>query len=196
MSFFTKRKQLFILVVVGIFFIIGCWMNFNSDDQFELEENFERLSLNGEAESEKSSKIFVHICGCVKNPGVYEMDEGSRLMDVVESAGGFEYNADRESENLARVVQDEEKITIAEAGQISKSSEVSMQSNNEVKSSKVSINVATKAELEKLPGVGEKKAELIIQYRKEHKFKSIDEVKLIKGIGDKTYEKMKSLIRI
>lgn len=194
MSFFTKRKQLFILVVVGIFFIIGYWMNSDYKNNIEFGFESEEFDSKEELDQKTEAEIYVHICGAVKNPGVYKVDNGSRLIDVVDKAGGFEYNADKESENLARTVEDEEKIIIAEIGKnIANTSESQV---IEVSDGKISLNSASKTELETLPGIGEKKAELIIEYRQKHRFKTIDEVKLINGIGDKTYEKLKSKVRI
>jgi len=206
MTFFTKRKQLFILVVVMVvFFLIGQSIVTNRKNEmlFEKSDNMENDFLNIEFDNSKANddEIFVHIYGSVEKAGVYQMNVGDRICDVVEKAGGFKYNADKNALNLSEVVVDEQKIEIPAIDYgLENNSKISENAvNNDIINSgdgKININSADSKSLETLPGVGEKKAVLIIEYRKTHKFKSKEELKKIKGIGEKTFQKIESLIKI
>jgi len=158
--------------------------------------------------------IMVYIIGTVKNPDVYALTDGSRVIDAVNAAGGFTDDADRESVNLSSRVYDTQEIKIYRVGE-NRASETAApditaspaqtpgqtaaaaQPSAAVVSQKVNINTATKAELETLPGIGDVIAGNIIKYREDNGgFKSIDEIKNVDRIGDKTFEKLKDLITI
>ena len=145
----------------------------------------------GEAEAEEVvSEIQVHVAGEVNNPGLYKLKDGSRVWDAVQAAGGFTKNADQNSLNLAKTLEDGEQVMIPAIGGTSSSGEASGSNNG-----KVNINTADLATLETLSGVGPATAQKIIDYRNAHgKFKSIEEIKKVSGIGEKTYEKFKDKI--
>ena len=132
--------------------------------------------------------IYVDIDGAVKNPGVYLLAEGSRVIDAINMAGGLEEGAFTRNINKAGKLTDGEKIYIPAEGE---SNAESFQSNN-----LININTASAELLMTLPGIGEVYAERIIEYRTNKKFSSIEEIKNIQGIGDKTFEKLKELISI
>lgn len=128
--------------------------------------------------------VFVHVTGSVANPGVYELESGSRVLDAVQAAGGFTDDADAQSCNLARVIQDSEQIHIPSASE-SRQPETG-QVDQTPSSSKVNINTATQAELESLPGIGETTARKIIADRSSNgPFKSVEDLTRVSGIGDK-----------
>ena len=161
----------------------------------------------------------VYITGEVKNPGIYELEENSRIKDVIEKAGGLKETADITDINLATILQDEDKITIptkdktmeekqnTERIQSNKQSKTTEKSQNTTsistnttgknQNTKVNINTATQTELETLPGIGPSTASKIVSYRKENgKFKSIEEIKKVNGIGESKYKKIKELIKV
>lgn len=161
----------------------------------------------------------VYITGEVKNPGIYELEENSRIKDVIEKAGGLKETADITDINLATILQDEDKITIPskEENKQEKQNTENIQSNKQSKTTeksqnttsistnttgknqntKVNINTATQTELETLPGIGPSIASKIVNYRKENgKFKSIEEIKKVNGIGESKYKKIKELIKV
>lgn len=108
----------------------------------------------------------------------------------MQAAGGFTKNADQNSLNLAKTLEDGEQVMIPAIGGTSSGAEASGSSNG-----KVNINTADLATLETLSGVGPATAQKIIDYRNAHgKFKSIEEIKKVSGIGEKTYEKFKDKI--
>lgn len=163
------------------------------DEKIEFEED-----QVGSFERPIEQKMPVFICGEVKVPGVYEIESGSLIQDVLIEAGGFTEEANREATNLAKAVTAHEKIYIPKVGEeIDKvvDSYDNIKSGSE--SGRININTADSVELEKLPGIGEVKAVQIIAYRKENGlFKSLDELKNVSGIGDKTYESLLEHITI
>jgi len=151
------------------------------------------------------SKVYIDISGAVVNPGVYELKEGDRVIDVLKVCGGLSVEADRpwvdQNINRARPLKDGEKIYIPKVGEVGAIHESPLQTEilgisdniNEL----VNINRATVAELDKLPGVGPAIAQRIIDYRQEKGgFVSVEEIKLVSGIGDKMFENIKDLIEI
>lgn len=158
----------------------------------ESEEDFEKEKQLKENEVEKSEKIFVHVCGEVKKEGVYELSEGSRVVDAIRLAGGLTKKANKRGVNQAELIQDGAQIYIP-------SKEEGMESENSSKSSsgKINLNSASKEELMTLPGIGEKKAIDIIKYRSENGgFKDISEIKNIRGIKENLFNKIKDKITV
>lgn len=145
-------------------------------------------------------KCYVHICGAVKKPGVYEVSKGARIFEAVDLAGGFTKDADKNFINQAASVEDGQQIYIPskeevlkeESGKASGTIPGTGQPGN---SGKVNINTATKEELCSLPGIGQAKADSIIDYRTNHgRFQNIEELKQIDGIKDGVYNKIKDKI--
>ncbi len=136
-----------------------------------------------------STDIFVHVTGAVAKPGVYAAETGSRVFDIVAMAGGFTKKADQASVNLARLVSDGEQLLVFErtsANSVASSS--SKSSVGSVMSTLVSLNRATQAELEDLPGVGPTLAQRIIDWRSANGgFKSLEDLLEVGGIGDKLF---------
>lgn len=161
----------------------------------ELEE-YDSEKLKEETVKETNSKgqpstILVDIKGAVVHEGVYELRVGSRVKDGIEKAGGFLTEADRMKVNLAQIVQDEMMIYVPKIGeQVQSVHTPGMQEEQ-----KISVNVATKEELEKIPGVGPKKAENIMNYREENgPFQKVEDLLEVDGIGEKSLEKIKDYI--
>lgn len=184
-------------------------------DEETKNEEVEKENVEEETEGiDYVDKKYVHIDGAVKTSGVIEIEDGMRLKDVIKKAGGLTKDADTSSINLAGFIDDGEKIYIPSKKEVQEfrkndnntSSNVNSKNNkknsiatNEVvkRSGKVNINRAGRAELTTLTGVGDKTADMIIKYRKEKgKFKSISDIKNIKGIGDAKYDKMKNHITV
>ena len=140
--------------------------------------------------------VSVYLCGAVQKPDVYEVAKGTRLNEVLKLADGFREDAAKDAVNLAATVEDGSMIrvpTIDEAAKNVESADAGLVA--EEHSGKVDLNRAEKAELMTLPGVGERKAEQILAYRKAHgKFRSIEEIKNIPGIKEKAFEKLKDSI--
>ena len=183
-----------------IFLILICLFFISCTNQDDFTDNDLKLNLyNEDAANENNSdetnkKIFVHITGEVLRSGVYEMKIGSRVIDVVNEAGGFTANANQEAVNLAEKVKDGIKIYIPNKDEkINSNSNASDNSNN---SSVIDINSATKEQLMSLPAVGEKTADSILKYREENEFKNFTDLLKVSGIGKKKLEGFKGLISI
>ena len=164
--------------------------------QSVLEESKEPLSeleiLATESPTEPVM-IYVHICGEVNHPGVYELPEGSRIFEAVEAAGGFTEEAAQASLNLAQMISDEAQIVIL----TQKEAEEKVRLEREQAAGIVNINTASKEQLMTLTGIGESRAEDIIRYRKESGgFQSIEEIKNVPGIKESAYLKIKDSITV
>lgn len=139
------------------------------------------------------SPIVVHVSGAVAKPSVYSLPAGSRVQSVIEAAGGALEGADLTRTNLARLLVDGEQVHIFLLGDTSTPEFPSAS----LTTSKININTATQKELETLPGIGPAKAGDIIAYRTQNgPFRTIDDIINVRGIGDKTFESLKELIRI
>lgn len=160
-----------------------------------------------EVEEVKVEEVPVYICGEVRVPGVYYVSAYAIINEVVEKSGGFTDTADQTAINLASPIVANEKIIVPKIGEeIDKladsydnrerieSSSVSLQTS-ESQSMLINLNTATKEQLMTLNGIGEVKAMAILAYRQEKGiFNSIDEIKNISGIGEKTFEKIRQFI--
>lgn len=161
---------------------------------------------------DKPQNVTCDISGAVKNQGVYTLKKGARLNELITAAGGLKTNAQIKNVNRALILNDQDKIRIpykgekitkkeivesyssdsAEPNSAEVASDTSVAENN-----KVNINTADAAQLQKLNGIGEKKAQQIISYRQKNgQFKAIDELKQVSGIGDKTFAGLKDQLEI
>ena len=140
------------------------------------------------------SVIYVDIGGAVKNPGLYELEKGARVKDGITAAGGIVGNADTSQINLAKKLNDEEKLYIPKIGE--QAPAPSAQAASPAVKGPVSIQNGSKEDLMTLPGVGEKTADKIIEYRTAHPFTAVEDLKEVPGIGDKTFESLKNNIQL
>lgn len=139
--------------------------------------------------------IYVHVCGAVKNPGVYELPAGSRNYEAVEAAGGFAEDACEDYLNMAAVLADGSRLeipTMEEAETMEESVRPA-----EASDGKVNINTADIEKLCTLPGVGEGRAKAIIEYReKQGGFRKKEDIMQVSGIGEKMFERMEAYLKV
>lgn len=176
------------------------------------EEETEAAAGAQAAESSAEKAVcFIHICGAVEQPGVYELAEGSRVFEAVELAGGLTEDACGEYLNQAQEITDGMKIYIPTKEQVGngdadgspeavfgisegKSADSGGNSSAE-KDGLVNINTADKNGLMTLPGIGESRAESIIAYRQENgSFAEIEDIMQVSGIKEGAYQKLKDKI--
>ena len=139
--------------------------------------------------------VFVDIKGEVKKPGVYQMKAGDRVKDAIDAAGGLTAEADSQKVNLAQRVEDQMVIVVPKVGEEAEAIPAGVTSKETSKEGKVNINTATVEELKTLKGVGEKKAEAIIEYRKKNgSFKTKEDLMKVRGIGKKLFESFEERI--
>ena len=153
------------------------------------------LAEKTEVSTTQEAVIFVDIKGAVKNPGVYQMKSGDRVKDALDAAGGLTGEADSQKVNLAQRVEDQMVIVVPKVGEEATEIPVGGTSKEAAKDGKVNINTATVEELKTLKGVGEKKAEAIIEYRKKNgSFKTKEDLMKVRGIGKKLFESFQERI--
>lgn len=147
--------------------------------------------------------VFAYICGEVYSPGVYGVGTGGRVVDVLELAGGFTQNAASDFINLAETVRDGMKIYVPSLEETEGMSpglsdfEGGVTGESDAAKKIININSADKELLKTLPGIGETKAEAIINYRnKSGGFKAPEDIMNVKGIGESTYGNIKDLITV
>lgn len=141
---------------------------------------------------EQKKIIIIDVKGAVFKEGVYEMKEGDRVKEAVEKAGGLLPDADVKKVNLAQMVQDQMLLYVP-----NKNEPVQEGTTFSKSEGKVQINTASKEQLEKITGIGSRKAESILKYREEHgPFQKIEDLLEIDGIGAKSLEKIKDQIII
>ncbi len=190
-----KKAGIVVLVIVlGLVVSI-----FKNGGQEEANAQAEEATVSTE---ETAAMIYVDVGGEVKNPSVVELPDGSRVTDAITAAGGLTEQADLTDINRAAFVSDGEKIYIP--SQVSELEDDGLSAGEgggggTAKSSdgRININTADSTQLQELTGVGPATAEKIIDYRKQNgRFQSIEDIKNVSGIGDKTYEKLKDHIKV
>ena len=208
-----KQKIILIIIIICIIIFISIYIikkinNSNSYISMETEE-IERKEENIDdtflSEDKKKNEIVIHITGAVVKEGIVKVENGSRISDVIEKAGGITENADLSKINLAYIVEDGQKIYVPrlddeddvttvkdDAGE-----QVIKEDDNKSSFNKVNINTATQTELETLNGIGTSTALKIINYRNESgNFKKIEDIKNVPGIGDSKFESIKEYISV
>ncbi|PWA12500.1 competence protein ComE [Pueribacillus theae] len=203
---FSKREKIMAIVVVSSLLLAG-WAFLNKEKDEDAAIFFQEEMLqneNGEKNNEEPveeaavQEIMIDVKGAVKNPGVYTMEQGDRVIDAIEKSGGLLKNADEKQINLAGMIKDEMVIYVPKHGEEAETPIVTQNNPNVAEGGdKVKINSASSEELQKLPGIGPAKAEAIISYREENgAFKSVDDLLNVSGIGVKSLEKLKDIITI
>ena len=153
------------------------------------------LAEKTEVSTTQETVIFVDIKGAVKNPGVYHMKVGDRVKDALEAAGGLTEEADSQKVNLAKRLEDQMVIVVPKVGEEAEEIPAGETRKEATKEGKVNINTATVEELKTLKGVGEKKAEAIIEYRKKNgSFQTKEDLMKVRGIGKKLFESFQERI--
>lgn len=141
--------------------------------------------------------ITVDVKGAVKQPGVYELRSNSRVHDAIYKAGGMTADANSQSVNLAQKLTDEAVIYVAKEGEDVRSESPATSSAPAEKTGKVRLNRATESELQTVSGIGQKRAQDIIAYREANgPFRSVDDLKNVSGIGEKTLEKLRDAFTV
>ncbi|WP_232319558.1 MULTISPECIES: helix-hairpin-helix domain-containing protein [Sporosarcina] len=211
-SFFTEKWRTLIIPIAAFAVLSTVWFfprepsdQLSEERGQSLFEPIETTEENKEVEAPielvaeaVSVAILVDVKGAVKHPGLYSMQEGDRLLDAVDKAGGYTEAADTRLLNHAQRLQDESVVYVPIAGEeppVYEQPAAASTSSSESSASKVNINAANESEFQTLPGIGPAKATAIVQYREEHgAFSQLDGIKNVSGIGDKTFEKLEPLI--
>jgi len=147
------------------------------------------LGSGGDAIVVESPSLFVHVTGAVMRPGLFELAEGSRVIDAIAAAGGFTDEANRDQLNLARLLTDGEQFAVPAAGDDVDAAAAS--------DGRVNLNTADAAALDTLPRIGPAMAARILAWREANgRFASVDDLRNIAGIGDATFEGLRDLVTV
>ncbi|MFQ3548846.1 MAG: helix-hairpin-helix domain-containing protein [Armatimonadota bacterium] len=228
---FTKYQIAVILIVITSL-ILGLGFAYNKGkNDVEIVQNASMIDSKLSNFNPKKGDVVFHITGAVNSPGLYSLPKGSRIYEALKVAGNASQDADLDKINLAKQIDDGEKIDVpfkdrqannkndnsinsaVITGVINQSSDTTqnyISKNNKNQnipqnfnksqpslSSKININTASQSELESLPGIGPAYAKRIIEYRNmSGGFKSLEQIMEIKGIGQKTYEKLRPYITL
>lgn len=200
----------FLFICTGIlYFLSTLEKDKNSAVLYQLNETVEVNNVTEESDTESDvpetrleapttvKMICIHVCGEVVLPGIYEVEQGSRLWDAIESAGGLTESAAADYINLAQIILDGEKIVVPSINEVDgyPKSEKDKNQTQASSNSLVNINTASLEELKTLSGIGQSRAESIISYRENNgPFAKIEDIMKISGIKEAAFEKIKNHI--
>lgn len=194
-----RKIRKYIYVITIVIFAIFCVMviirkNELKDNNINYIVNNEDIIVNNEKEDNEEEYIYVDIKGEVINPNVYKIKKGLRVIDVIDLAGGLTEESDTSNINLSKIVTDEMVIVIKSKNNddIYIDSDVDINNNNKL----IDINNCSIDELLTLPGIGEAKANNIIEYRKKNKFNTINDIMNVSGISELLFNKIKEYIKV
>lgn len=208
--YFEQDKKLLVKVITGIIFLVIAFSFYlmkdkAGNDPMTVSSIPESGAENAEKQEEESVEakeviIMIDISGAVAQPSVVALPEGSRIFEAVEKAGGFTAEADTRVINQAEILTDGQKLYIPTKQEVEESlagvpSVNPSYQTGASQSGLININTADSETLQRLSGVGPATAEKIIDYRnKNGKFKTIEEIKNVSGIDEKTFEKFRDKI--
>ncbi|MGF3227022.1 helix-hairpin-helix domain-containing protein [Facklamia sp. P12932] len=211
------RNKPFLLILVAcvcVFMMLNQNNLLRDTVDLQAEEHSLVLEMTSqENETTVLKQLYVDLKGAVMKPGVYQLQQGSRLIDLIDKAGGFTEDAAQDSLNLALLLEDQMMVTVYSQSEWDtliineqsqqKTSALNQElmlvgsSNKEERQTLININTADQAELETLPQIGPSKAQKIIQYRQDHgSFQATEDILQVSGIGPKTFEGLKDLITV
>ena len=189
-SCFSVRDKVILVILVALLAAGVVWRIYRPAALIPGMEKVDPLTEVQHPQEGEPELITVHLVGAVQTPGVYRLAAGSRVHEALELAGGPTDDADLERVNLARPLYDGEQVVFYRAGE-------SPAPGSNPGSSKININLATAEELIDLPGIGEVRAQRIIEYREKHGFfTDITEIMDVSGIGTGIFNQIKDLITI
>ena len=195
----VKRGKRYICIafILAVLLLSGCnessieYTEYEATEGVEAVEEEETEYKENTTEISESKHCYVHICGNISKPGVYEAKSDERVVDIVVKAGGFTPEADENAVNLASYVEDGQKIYIPST------EENYIEGKELVDDGKININTAEESQLTTISGIGPSRAKSIIEYRESNgAFKRIEDIKKVSGIGDASFNKMKEQISV
>lgn len=187
------------VVAAGVVFCCSCADTNNKVTIIEEDVADGIMLTESERETDASYEtgtqtgVWVYVCGEVKDPGVYYLEESSRILDAIEMAGGMTEDADRVHLNLASPIEDGQQIYVPN---VSENSENQLAAYTDEGSGLIDLNTASLEELKTLPGIGDSKASAIIEYRKNTPFETIEDIMNVSGIKENSFQKIKDMIKV
>ena len=189
---FTRRQALAgALVLAALLVFVG---RFVVQTEARAEESPAASVIPQEAPPPEPARLVVHVAGAVRNPGLYRLDDGSRVADAVALAGGPGPKADLTAVNLAAPLVDGTQVIVPRVGDAGGASAASAPAGT-APAGPVRLNSATLEQLDALPGIGPVTAQQIIQYREQSgPFRSVDDLDAVPGIGPARLEQLRGLV--
>ena len=183
-----------VLVIIGTVFFVQT-MQPNQPEAIVVQTNTAEKPEDSFSQPETiKNELVVHVAGAVQNPGVYTLQDGSRVEDAITRAQLLP-ESDADALNRAALLSDGQKIVVPFAGEAQISNPSTESETGTMPNDKVNLNHATLAQLMTLPGIGEVKAQAIMQYRQEHNgFQTIDQLLQVSGIGSAIYSQIAHLV--
>ena len=213
----NKKKVIVVIVILVVISLLGYYfLVYQKEDDIISVENSE-ISIEEENNINDDETIIVDIKGHVNKPGVYSFkpNDNARINDLISKAGGLLKDADTSTINLAKKIEDEMIIIVYSKSEVTNftktqddlkkkleicenklKNDACISNSTEVKNSKININEASIDELSTLNGIGKSKAEAIIEYRKKTKFKTIEDIMKVDGIGENLFAGIKENITV
>ena len=212
----NKKKIISVLVFLSIVLLLVYYFCFYNTNNVEVINSDLEVD-NSDVVNNSNDDIFVDIKGQVNVPGVYsfKFSNNARINDLIEKAGGLTNDADTSTINLSKRLEDEMTIIIYSKKEIQnyvktqdelnkklEICETKLKNNacikekNETNNNKININEANLNELMTISGIGESKAKAIIEYRNKNKFKKIEDIKNVDGIGENLFASIKESITV
>ncbi|PCF35771.1 competence protein ComEA [Staphylococcus delphini] len=212
----VKQYKMQTAIVIAFLIALGGWLVFNSGEEdtakdalamqqtqpIEVHQAKSKSKDKKEQKEQTSQKIIVDIKGAVKKPNTYEMQSDDRMKQLLDKAEPLK-TADLSRVNLAEKLTDQKMIYIPSQGEAASTnaSHASQQDHTSAPSTSqnisVNLNTADEKELTQIPGIGPSKAQTIIKHREENgPFQSVENLKDVKGIGEKTFEKLKDYLTV
>jgi competence protein ComEA len=195
-----ERRELLGLVAIAVLVVVGAafWYARSLPGRVSVElsgRGGSGGSAIGVSPSPSPSPILVYVAGWVRQPGVYQLHQGDRVIDAIGLAGGARRGADLASVNLAAFVTDAQQITVAKRGALAAGGLGGPSSGGS--EPLINLNTATLEELESLPGIGPSLGQRIVDYRTQHgPFRSVEDLLNVSGIGDKRLADLRSKVTI
>lgn len=195
---------IFIFIISGYFLIEHLTYNdislMTANSELVTPPEESKLSLLSETTVDitiETVLIYVDVKGEVNAPGVYELQSGTRIIDAIELAGGVTDLANTDQVNFAMLLSDQMMIYVPSRNEVAENSALNVAIDVSPHQDKVNINRADVTLLKTLPGIGDKKAQDIINYREANgSFETVESLKNVKGIGEKTFEQLVDLITV
>lgn len=200
----NQTFRVFLVIAAAMSLLCGCgarnnvYLEKNAVETGELCVT-EALSVTETEEPDGAKEertCLVYVCGAVAAPGVYELDDGSRIYEAVELAGGFMEDAAEDVLNLAESVTDGQMIRIPTEEEQEAAGRQGAEADSAA-DGKLDLNRADVAALMELPGIGQSKAEAIVGYREEHgSFSRTEDLMKVEGIKEGVFNKIKDRIKV
>jgi competence protein ComEA len=190
-------------VAVALVLVVAAWLLLRTPASPPVDELLPLAGTSGEPASVASSTtstttgvVVAHAAGAVNAPGVYRLDAGARVTDLIDAAGGPTPDADLDRLNLAALVADGERVYVPRVGEVVAATDLP-NAEADAPAGPLDLNTASLAQLEELPGIGPATAQAIIDERdRRGGFTAVDQLLDVRGIGPAKLDAIRDLVTV